>query len=514
MRTASLRTKSSLCISNSCAPHPLNIALLTVFFFSAACLASAQPATNAEPIQLDPVNPHYFSYQGKTIALVSSGEHYGAVLNADFDGPKYLATLQSEGLNYTRLFGGSYVEVPAKSFGIQRNDLAPEPGKFIAPWMRSDTPGYTGGGNKFDLDKWNLEYFTRLHAFLAEAEKRGIVVEITFFSSQYGDAQWALSPFNSANNINNTTPIDWKKINTIDNGNILPIQERYVRELVHEVREFPNVIFEIQNEPWSDQPELVGVINPYLFPPSRTQFPNSIEIADKLSLAFQTQVAQWIASEESSLPQKHLIAQNYCDFGLPVRALIPGVSIVNFHYAYAETASANQGLGKVIAYDETGFLGRDDASYRRQAWNFMLSGGGSFGALDYSFTAGHEDGADTAPNGPGGGSPAFRRQLGILQRFLQSLPLRQMAVDTKIVRRAGATYPHALSNGKVYAVYLDGDGPADVVLNLPAGDYKGEWLDTETGKRKSIPTTHSNGGETTLPSPEFKNGIALRLERE
>ena len=56
------------------------------------------------------------------------------------------------------------------------------------------TAGYAGGGNKFDLENWNAEYFTRLRAFLAEAERHAIVVEITLFSSQYAEAQWAMSP--------------------------------------------------------------------------------------------------------------------------------------------------------------------------------------------------------------------------------------------------------------------------------------------------------------------------------
>src|SRR5262249_23713781 len=156
-------------------------------------------------------------------------------LNADFDYRKYLDTLQSDGLNYTRLFPGSYVEVPAKSFGIQRNDLAPAEGRLLAPWKRSTTPGYAGGGNKLDLDTWNPEYFTRLRDFLSEASKRGIVVEVSLFSSQYGDIQWALSPFNAANNINRTDPVDRKLVNTLDNGNLLAFQERYVRKLVREV---------------------------------------------------------------------------------------------------------------------------------------------------------------------------------------------------------------------------------------------------------------------------------------
>ncbi len=78
-------------------------------------------------------------------ALITSGEHYGAVLNPDFDYHRYLVALEAGGLNYTRLFGGSYVEVPAKSFGILRNDLAPGPGRYLAPWARSGVPGYAGG---------------------------------------------------------------------------------------------------------------------------------------------------------------------------------------------------------------------------------------------------------------------------------------------------------------------------------------------------------------------------------
>ncbi|MBV8281150.1 MAG: hypothetical protein JO347_03690, partial [Candidatus Eremiobacteraeota bacterium] len=254
---------------------------------AALLIAHAQVRSGSpQAIRLDPKNPHYFLFRGKTVALITSGEHYGAVLNADFDYKRYLDTLQAAGLNYTRLFPGSYVEVPALSFGIQRNDLAPAKGRFLAPWARSSTAGYAGGGNKFDLDHWNREYFTRLHDFLSEASKRGIVVEISLFSSQYGEIQWNLSPFNSANNVNHTGLSEWRKVNTLDNGNILGYQEQYVRKLVREVNGFDNVIFELQNEPFADRPVLAGVVNPYLFPPARNQFPNTVETADEQSLAW------------------------------------------------------------------------------------------------------------------------------------------------------------------------------------------------------------------------------------
>src|SRR5580692_3403212 len=414
------------------------------------------------PIRLHPKNPHYFEFRGKAVALVTSGEHYGAVLNADVDFHKYLATIDSDGLNYTRIFGGSYVEVPAKSFGILRNDLAPLPNRFIAPWIRSESPGYAGGGNKFDLTRWNPEYFQRYHDFLEDASKRGIVVEISLFSSHYDEMMWKISPFNPTNNVNNTDAIEWKKLNTLENGNILAFQEAYAKKLMQEARDFDNVIFEIQNEPWSDRPMLTSVINPYLRPPSRDTFPNSVDLPDELSMAWQAQVAEWIAQEESSLPNRHLIAQNYSNFRLPVRKLLPNVDVVNFHYAYPDAVMLNYGLGKAISYDETGFLGHDDDAYRRQAWNFMLSGGSTFGALDYSFTTGHEDGSYSEPNGPGGGSPSLRHQLHILSDFLQSFSLVALRPDTHTVKHAAGATARDLSNpGKEYAIYLDGNGPTE-----------------------------------------------------
>ena len=447
------------------------------------------------------------------MALVGSGEHYGAVLNGDFDYRKYIETLSAEGMNYTRLFGGSYVEVPAKSFGILRNDLAPEPGRFIAPWARSLEAGYEGGGNKFDLEKWNPEYFSRLHDFLGDAAKRGIVVEITLFSSQYGDLQWNVSPFNRKNNVNLTDEIEWKKLNTPDNGNILGYQEKYARKLVREASAYPNVIFEIANEPWSDRPVLANVVNPYLFS-GRDQYPNSVDLPDAATMAWQARVAEWITSEESNLASKHLIAQDCCNFVYAVRDVLPGVSIVNFHYAYPEAAILNDGLGKALSYDETGFLGREDDKYARQAWNFMLSGGGVFDHLDYSFSVGHEDGKDLETNGPGGGSPELRTRLRILSEFLHSLPLAEMQPDFTTVKHAGGVVTHMLSSARgEYAMYVDGNGPAEILLNLPRGQYEITWIDVMHGGTRGGGGFHHEGGEKLVKPPQFSNGIAMRLRK-
>src|SRR5205807_4567833 len=83
----------------------------------------------AKPLVLHPDNPHYFLFRGKPAVLITSAEHYGAVLNSDFDYVKYLDELHAHGLNMTRTFTGVYAE-DGKSFGIARNTLAPANGKL------------------------------------------------------------------------------------------------------------------------------------------------------------------------------------------------------------------------------------------------------------------------------------------------------------------------------------------------------------------------------------------------
>jgi hypothetical protein len=193
--------------------------------------------------------------------------------------------------------------------------------------------------------------------------------------------------------------------------------------------------------------------------------------------------------------------------------VLPGVSVVNFHYAYPEAATLNYGLGKALSYDETGFLGQNDDAYARQAWNFMLSGGGVFDSLDYSFTVGHEDGTDMEANGPGGGSPGLRRRLKILSEFLQGLPLVEMRPDFELVKHAGGVVTHTLSSGRgEYAMYLDGNGPAELRLNLPAGEYVVWWVDVVSGEKHEERIRHE-GGEKMVQSPAFRNGIGVRISR-
>src|SRR5207249_9785587 len=103
-------------------------------------------------------------------------------INRTFDYNAYFDALKSYTLNYTRIYPAAFIE-PEGTFHLE-NTLAPKPGDLIQPWARSQTPGYRSGGNLFDLDKWDPEYFRRLKDFVAQADARGIVVEVCFFNAQ------------------------------------------------------------------------------------------------------------------------------------------------------------------------------------------------------------------------------------------------------------------------------------------------------------------------------------------
>jgi hypothetical protein len=177
----------------------------------------------------------------------------------------------------------------------------------------------------------------------------------------------------------------------------------------------------------------------------------------------------------------------------------------------------NYGLNKAIGDNETGFKGTNDAHYRMEGWEFMLAGGGLYNNLDYSFVVGHEKGDFSYPkNQPGGGSPAFRHQMFLLQDFLNSFQFIKMKPNNSVLKGGLPDKAHAYvlaEPGQQYAVYIFGGEQAKPVLDLPAGNYKVEWLNPFSGKIQKKDRLKHDGGPATLTSPGYNPDIALKIVR-
>jgi hypothetical protein len=485
-----------------------HILLFTLFIATFAVLA--------QPLSRHPQNKRIFQYKGKPILIIGSGEHYGAVMNLDFDYKKYLTTLAKDGLNTTRLFTGPYKELKG-AFGIERNMMAPKGERFICAWARSSEEGNTEGGNKFDLDKWDEAYFTRLKDFMREADKHDIIVEICLFTSFYG-AYWKASPFHPDNNINKTDDIPYKQVQTKPTPKYATYQEAYVRKMVQELNGFNNFYFEIQNEPWSDGAEKTIVKNEYYQASDLKEGGNIwrtlYEINSQASMDWQKRIATIIREEEKKLPKKHLISQNIANFEYPMNTIDPNVDIFTFHYASPKAVQYNWHFNRPIGFNETGFAGKKDETYRRQAWRFMMSGGSLFGHLDYSFYVGTEDGTDTLSAAPGGGSPAFRQQLGILKKMIHQWDLINLKPDNGALVGAGA-FGYPMSNRKTqYAIYFETFNPFDAQLKLAlAGQYQVDWVDALTGKTISSEKMGTTDGKLTVRFTQNYSDIVLIINK-
>jgi hypothetical protein len=444
-------------------------------------------ATAAKPLGLHPENPHYFEFRGRPTVLIGSGEHYGAVLNLDLDYGRYLDTVAAKGLNHTRTFSGVYCE-PQGAFNIAANTLAPAPGKVITPWARSATPGYANGGCKFDLQRWDEAYFARLRDFVAQASARGIVVELDLFCPFYEDAMWRLSPMNAANNINACGAVERDAVYTLDrHGGLLAVHEALVRRIVTELNGFDNLYYEVCNEPYFG-----GV-----------------------TMAWQQRMIDGIVATEKALPRQHLISLNIANGAQKVDSRPAGVSILNFHYASPPAAVAlNYPLNCAIGDNETGFKGTGDTHYRMEGWEFILAGGALYSHLDYSFTAGHEDGSFAYPaTQPGGGNDAFRTQMRVLQDFISGFDILRLRPDDSILRALppAARARALVEPGRQYALYLFGGTQGDLTLALPPGRYTAQWVNPLSGAVEREQALVHPGGDAVLASPPYTPDIALRL---
>jgi hypothetical protein len=291
------------------------------------------------------------------------------------------------------------------------------------------------------------------------------------------------------NNINGLPDIGRTNVYTLDkSGALLDIQKNLVRKIVNELNGFDNLMYEICNEPYFG-----GV-----------------------TMEWQHAIADLITATEKLLPKKHLTTQNIGNGALDITHPHPSVSVFNFHYAYPPDAIArNYHLNKVIGDNETGFRGNSDSTYRFEGWRFMIGGGGLYNNLDYSFTAGNENGSFSFPaTQPGGGSERLREQLSYLKKFLHQFDFIRMKPDSIFVASGipvNAVFNGLAEDGRQYALYVKGGNNLKLQLKIPDGKYEAVWMHPSTGKYEKTKTVTSKNGKAVISSPAYSEDIALRL---
>lgn len=480
--------------------------------------SAASPAESSSVLKVHPANPHYYLFRGRPTILITSAEHYGAVINMDFDYVRYLNALAANGLNYTRIWPGGCIEMVGEFY--PGNTVGPRPSRTILPWARSSVPSCVYGGNKYDLDRWNPDFFARLKDFVVKAGERGIVVEINFFNSQYSQ-RWPLHPLYYENNIQGVGKCDFKDVQTLKYPDLVRRQSDYVRKVTEEVNAYDNVILEICDEPSNFTPHAEA--GPWV-----------------------GHLLQVVHDTEARLPVKHLVAQMVeGPIGGPVDfSASPLLSIITGQYVWGGEADSEQmggmkgldyeyGHNKPIELNETPYYpfqyqeGDPILDSRVEAWEFIVGGGAGFNHLNSRYTV--EDPAGNTPD-----NAQILSALRNLKDFIYSFDFIKMSADRSFVVSGvpQGVYSRGISEpGKQYALYLHHSRivPAPnlmyyiampghyrgeaLVLNLPGGTYKAEWVNPALGSVLNSATFVHQGGNRELSTPAYELDIALRIKR-
>lgn len=491
-------------------------------FRGAAALLLFAAVGGADPIRVWPVNPRYFERDGKPIVLVTSDHHYGAVIDADFDFAAYLDALAATGMNLTRIYPGGMFE-PTDKY-VAGNPLGPRPGRQILPWARSAEagahPALAEPGQpsyKFDLDRWNPDYFARLRAFVEHARRKGIVVEVAFFNGMYADC-WPLMPLYHGNNVQGAGRYEAEECGLFTtssprNEDVIRYQRAYVAKIATELNAFDNVIYDL-----CDEPSLQGKADGSI-----------VTLPDADVAPWLRALAAAFLEVEAGLPKKHVLGQT-------VQSLSPDLSgepwcdWLPTEYVRAATAAfeRNYPVGKPIVNVESDYYGHglvkpytvDDV--RVEGWWFLLGGGAGTINLNGEYHRGQETGGpDTRER--------IVPQRKVLKDFVESLDLTRLARFAGIAGVPDGAFASALAEpGRQYAAYLfhardDGKWGAHFVATpgtyrdtlrlkaIPAGTYRLEWVDPVNGVVRASDTVRWRGGDLVLTTPAYFLDVALRM---
>ena len=212
-------------------------AVLTVRPFSARALKEPK-----KKIEIYGKNPAYWQYNDKPVLLLG-----GTKDDSLFQIPDL-----KDHLDLLKSVGGNYIRNTMSS----RNDKGFE----VKPFKKL-------ANGKYDLEKWNDEYWNRFENMLKLTHQRDIIVQIEVWATfDYYRDHWAVNPFNPKNNINytaaqtglpeqvNSHPIRcennffWSVPSERNQKTVLKFQRRFVDKILSYSLKFGNVLYCMDNE--------------------------------------------------------------------------------------------------------------------------------------------------------------------------------------------------------------------------------------------------------------------------
>jgi len=257
-------------------------------------------APQSGPLFANPDNPRYFTdgilVNGKYKVVYLTGSHtwcnFTDCGNTNpppvFDYNEFLDFLEAHNHNFFRLW---------RAENVRGGEDGDDFWFYPMPYARSNSECCAfDGGNKFDLNQFNQEYFDRLLERVKLADERGFYVSVMLFDgwsieTKFPDTHqpWKGHPFNVNNNVNGVNgDLDGNgqggETHTLANEQITALQEAFVRKVIDMVNDLDNILYEISNESSGDskdwQYHMINFIKEYeATKPKQQQHPVGMTVA-------------------------------------------------------------------------------------------------------------------------------------------------------------------------------------------------------------------------------------------
>jgi len=435
------------------------------------------------PLKVHPTNGRYFSNGGDN-PLYLTGSHTWNNLQdiwegsdkIEFDYSAYLDFLNKNGHNFIRLW---LWEHSRGMLAVSNPNIWMDP----LPYQRTGPGKAVDGLSRFDLTKFNQDYFDRLRSRVEQARNRGIYVSIMLFNgwsvakNKGGTAAgkpWSTHPFNAANNINGVNgdasgDQSGEETHELRIPAVTAIQEGYVRKVIDTVNDIDNVLYEISNESHS------------------------------ASQQWQYHMVDLIKTYEATKPMQHPV-------GMTVE--YPNGNSNELYTGNADWVSPSGDINNPPTADGTKVVLSDTdhlcgiCGDRSWAWKAFTRGENPIFMDAYSETT---MAMAQIANDPKWTS--LRWNMGYTRSYADRMDLGKVRPQNSL-----ASTRYCLADpGMEYLVYQPNS--SGFSLEMAAGEYKYEWFNPATGKVMESGTMTVNNGSEWF-TPPFNGDAVLFIESE
>jgi Concanavalin A-like lectin/glucanases superfamily/Family of unknown function (DUF6298) len=455
------------------------LAILTGFTGCGIFTAGPAPVqTSAAVLRINPANPRYLmDSSGNTVVLIGNigpGYTNGYDVTADIN-----STLSSN-QNSFRLWVWEH----------SRSNAGTDMSSPLA-FLRTGPGTANDGQPKFDLTKYDPNFFNALRNAVSAAGSRGVYPGVMLFqgwsvNGDTSDNPFFGHPFNANNNINginadsNGDGIGYE-VHTLDNPAVTAIQDAYIRKVIDTLNDLDNFYWEVCNECFNGSSD------------------------------WQNHVANVIRSYEATKPKQHLIEISTGGGGNGPLYSSPADIIAQGSASFNDTndqfaANPPPATGNKVWISDSDHIG----------WEmYKASAGVGIRWVWANFTRGYN------LMGPVQAVPAIINTLPssdaanmytmMNAKSLAAAYAKKMNIAAMTPRGDLSSTGFALANpGSEYLVYAPGGGSVTVNLSGASGSFAVEWGNPSSGATSAGNSV--TGGSSISLSPPFGGDAVLYLK--